>query len=177
MFNKPSIVSSYNHHRCIQCAALLPSPFCFIRLASRWRAPTEDFEFFEKRIRPVLVSHCYPCHSTSAEKIKGGLKLDSRTDLLKGGENGPVIVPGNAEASRLIEAVRYRNPDLKMPPPKKGKLSEEQIADLVIWINSGGHVRHSFSTCRGCEKALGFSACRKSGVSRSAGKEMGQNAG
>ena len=100
-------------------------------------AATEDLDFFEKKIRPILVSSCYPCHSSSAEKIRGGLKLDSRSDLLKGGENGPVIVPGNAEASRLIEAIRYRNPDFKMPPPKKGKLSDEQIADLVLWVNSG----------------------------------------
>jgi hypothetical protein len=97
----------------------------------------EDLEFFEKKIRPVLVARCYSCHSAEAKKVKGGLKLDSRHDLLKGGENGPVIVPGNAESSRLIEAVRYQNADLQMPPPKEGKLSEEQIADLVVWINLG----------------------------------------
>src|SRR4051812_46588168 len=79
--------------------------------------PADDLEFFEKKIRPVLVAHCYPCHSAEAKKLKGGLKLDSRRDILKGGENGPVIVPGNAEASPLIEAVRYKNPDLQMPPP------------------------------------------------------------
>ncbi|MGZ5518357.1 MAG: PSD1 and planctomycete cytochrome C domain-containing protein, partial [Limisphaerales bacterium] len=107
----------------------------FIRVAIATQ--TDDLEFFEKRVRPVLVAHCYPCHSADAKKVKGGLKLDSRRDLLKGGENGPVIVPGNAESSPLIEAVRYKNPDLKMPPPKQGKLSDEQIADLVAWVNSG----------------------------------------
>jgi hypothetical protein len=99
--------------------------------------PTDDLEFFEKKVRPVLVARCYSCHSAQAKKIKGGLKLDSRRDILKGGENGPVVVPGNAEASPLIDAVRYKNPDLQMPPPKEGKLSDEQIADLVTWVNAG----------------------------------------
>jgi hypothetical protein len=116
-------------------ALVILTLLCSVRFATASTA--EDIDFFEKKVRPVLVANCYPCHSSSAEKIKGALKLDSRADLLKGGENGPVIVPGNAEASRLIEAVRYRNPDFKMPPPKKGKLADEQIADLVAWINSG----------------------------------------
>src|SRR6266516_1875874 len=65
----------------------------------------EGIEFFEKRIRPVLTEKCYKCHSASAEKIKGGLLLDSREGMLKGGESGkPAIVTGEAERSRLIEA-------------------------------------------------------------------------
>src|SRR5206468_3953110 len=79
----------------------------------------EQIEFFESRIRPVLAERCYKCHSSQSEKIKGGLLLDTREGLLKGGDNGPAIVPGNAERSRLIEAVRQTNEDLKMPPRDK----------------------------------------------------------
>src|SRR5205807_1342090 len=73
-------------------------------------------DFFESRVRPVLVQHCFQCHSTTAEKIKGGLLLDTREGMLKGGDSGPAIVPGHPEKSRLIEAVRYANPDTQMPP-------------------------------------------------------------
>ncbi len=97
----------------------------------------EDLEFFEKKVRPVLAEHCYSCHSASAEKIRGGLKLDTRVDLLKGGDDGVVVVPGRAEMSRLIEAIRYQSSDLQMPPAKQGKLPDEQIADLVHWVNLG----------------------------------------
>jgi hypothetical protein len=93
--------------------------------------PSAD-EFFEARIRPVLVEHCYRCHSKGAEKLKGNLHLDTRAGLLQGGESGVVIVPGHPEKSRLIEAIHYENPNLQMPP--KGKLSDAQIADLETWV-------------------------------------------
>ena len=67
----------------------------------------------------MLADNCYKCHSTLAEKVKGGLLLDSREALLKGGDNGPVIVPGDPDASLLIKAVRYTDPDLQMPKDKK----------------------------------------------------------
>src|SRR6266536_3419920 len=93
-------------------------------------------EFFEKQVRPVLVERCYKCHSASAEKLKGELHLDSREGLLQGGESGkPAIAPGEPENSRLIEAIRYGNPDLQMPP--KNRLPEAQIADLVAWVKMG----------------------------------------
>lgn len=92
-------------------------------------------EFFEKRVRPVLVERCYSCHSTGAEKLKGGLWLDSREALLRGGEAGPAVDLDNPEQSRLLVAVRYENPDLQMPP--KGKLEERAIADLTTWIKQG----------------------------------------
>lgn len=99
-------------------------------------ARADNIEFFEKKIRPLLVEQCYKCHSTAAGKSKGELLLDSRDNLLKGGENGPSIVPGDPEKSRLIEAVRYSNPDLQMPP-KGQRLSAEQVADLVEWVKMG----------------------------------------
>src|SRR4051794_39032929 len=80
---------------------------------------SEQLEFFEKKIRPVLAQHCYECHSTKAKKVKGGLLLDSRTAMLEGGDLGPAIVPGDPDKSRLIEAIRYMNVDLKMPRNNK----------------------------------------------------------
>src|SRR5206468_1954117 len=92
-------------------------------------------EFFEKRIRPVLTEKCYKCHSTRAEKIKGGLLLDSRSGWVKGGDSGPVIVPGDPEKSRLIHAVRYTDSNLQMPP--KEILPSAQIVDLATWVRMG----------------------------------------
>jgi hypothetical protein len=92
-------------------------------------------EFFEKKVRPVLVEHCYKCHSADAKKLKGGLRLDSRDGLLRGGDTGPAIVPGNPEKSRLVEAINYKNVDLQMPP--KGKLPDAVIADLTDWVKRG----------------------------------------
>src|SRR3982750_2304320 len=68
--------------------------------------PAESVEFFEKRIRPVLSEQCYKCHSSTSEKLKGGLMLDSREALLKGGDTGPAITPGHPENSLLAEAIR-----------------------------------------------------------------------
>jgi len=93
-------------------------------------------EMFEKHIRPIFVENCYKCHSAEAEKVKGGLLLDTREGILKGGETGPAIVPGNPEKSLLIKAVRYTDENLQMPPKNK-KLSSEQIADLEAWVKMG----------------------------------------
>jgi hypothetical protein len=76
----------------------------------------DGFDFFESRIRPLLVERCYECHSANSEKIRGGLKLDSREAVLKGGDSGRAIVPGDVEKSLLIKAVRYSDKELKMPP-------------------------------------------------------------
>jgi mono/diheme cytochrome c family protein len=89
-------------------------------------------EFFEKEIRPILVGSCGQCHG--AEKQRGELRLDSRQALLKGGETGPAIVPGNPEKSLLVLAVRQTG-DVQMPP--KGKLKDEQIAALEHWVKMG----------------------------------------
>jgi len=90
-------------------------------------------EFFEKQIRPILVRHCYQCHSGDPKKAKGGFLLDSREGLRKGGKSGQVIDPGHPDHSLLIEAVRYES--LEMPP--KGKLAEELIDKLVRWVELG----------------------------------------
>src|SRR5438552_8065258 len=114
----------------------VPLSCALIWLASGSISFGEDLEFFEKKIRPVLVERCYKCHSREAEKLKGDFLLDSKEGILKGGESGkPALVPGNAEASRLIEAIRYTNEELQMPPPKIGRLTSEQVADFVAWVN------------------------------------------
>lgn len=94
---------------------------------------SSQLEFFEKRVRPLLVQHCYECHS--AKQIKGGLHLDSAQGWKNGGDSGVVIVPHEPNSSRLIEAVRYRNEDLQMPPT--GKLRPEDIQTFEQWIEQG----------------------------------------
>ncbi len=97
--------------------------------------PGGDVEFFEKQVRPLLADRCYKCHSERSEKLKGGLKVDSRAALLRGGETKPALVPGHPEKSLLIEAISYANPDLLMPP--KIRLSEDEIATLTLWVKHG----------------------------------------
>src|SRR5260370_26419673 len=92
-----------------------------------------QLDFFESRIRPILANNCYKCHSQQAEKVKGGLLLDTRDGLLKGGKTGPGIVPGDPDRSLLTEAVGYTNAALHMPPNGE-KLSAAQVTDLVAWV-------------------------------------------
>ncbi|MBL9187322.1 MAG: PSD1 domain-containing protein [Opitutaceae bacterium] len=100
--------------------------------------PPEHVEFFESKVRPILVEHCYKCHSTEAGKSKGDLLLDTRDALRKGGVTGAVIVPGDPAKSLLIEAVRYASDDLQMPPKEEGgKLAPEKIAALEQWVKLG----------------------------------------
>lgn len=91
-------------------------------------------EFFEKHVRPVLINRCYECHSAE-KKVKGGLALDSKAAVLKGGESGPLLVAGDPEKSRLIEAVRYKNQDLQMPP--KRPLPSAELKALEEWVRMG----------------------------------------
>jgi hypothetical protein len=96
----------------------------------------EDVRFFEDAIRPILENRCYECHSHGS-KIKGGLTLDSRQGLLKGGDSGPAIVPGKPDESRLLKAVRRADEKLQMPPKAEKRLTPEQIAALEKWIGMG----------------------------------------
>jgi cytochrome c553 len=95
----------------------------------------DGVEFFEKKIRPVLVDRCYSCHSAEAKKLKGNLYADTRDGLLKGGDLGPSVVPGDPDKSLLLKAIRYVDQDLKMPP--KGRLSDDVVADFTAWIKRG----------------------------------------
>ncbi len=94
----------------------------------------KGIEFFENKVRPLLVDRCFECHS-STKKIKGGLSLDSKEAILKGGDTGTSLVPGNPDASLLIKAVRYHDENLQMPPKKK--LEDAQIKDLEAWVKMG----------------------------------------
>ena len=93
----------------------------------------EQLEFFETEIRPLLAQHCYACHSSKIQTPFAGLRLDSRAALLKGGDSGPAIQPGQPEKSRLMNLVRGQ--PLLMPPT--GRLAEEKIAALGKWIEMG----------------------------------------
>jgi hypothetical protein len=96
----------------------------------------EGVEFFERKIRPALANHCYQCHSAQAKKLAGGLRLDTREGMLKGGASGePAIVPGEPEKSLLIKAIRYADPKLQMP--MGGRLPEAVIRDFEAWIEMG----------------------------------------
>ena len=92
--------------------------------------------FFESKIRPVLVQHCYQCHSTKAGKSEGGLRLDSRHGIRAGGDRGSAVVPGDLKKSTLLTAISHTDPELKMPP-KKERLPESVLNDFKTWINSG----------------------------------------
>jgi hypothetical protein len=96
---------------------------------------TEELAFFENAVRPLLVKHCYECHSEEADKRKGGLWLDRRSAWQEGGDAGPAIVPGDPDKSLLVHSIRYSDPDLQMPP--KSRMSSEEIAVLEKWVAMG----------------------------------------
>ena len=98
-------------------------------------AQSPEIEFFERKIRPVLAERCFACHSSKLENPMGGLTADSRDGLRRGGDSGPAVIPGRPEQSRLLTALGYRDPHLKMPPA--GKLPDPVIADFEKWIADG----------------------------------------
>ena len=95
----------------------------------------KDTNFFERRIRPILVRHCYECHSESSGEQQGGLLLDRKSGWIDGGDSGNAIVDGEPENSLLIRAVRYQDDELQMPPD--GKIAAEEIELLSKWISRG----------------------------------------
>src|SRR4051794_23689625 len=98
--------------------------------AGRPRSPTPaEAEFVERHVRPVLAENCVRCHGP--KKQMGGLRLDGAEGLRKGGDNGPVLEPGDPDASPLVRAVRHAGP-LKMPPKKR--LKEEDVRALAAWV-------------------------------------------
>ncbi|MEN9576645.1 MAG: hypothetical protein RL077_645 [Verrucomicrobiota bacterium] len=117
--------------RCILIFVLMAIPAAVLHAAEPSAA---GIAFFEKRIRPVLVERCYECHSVET-KQKGGLVLDTRAGVLKGGDTGPALVAGDAAKSLLITAVKWTDKDMQMPPKKQ--LGKEQIADLEAWVKMG----------------------------------------
>lgn len=114
---------------------ILTGVVCAIPAMAAAELTPEDLEFFESRIRPLLIENCYECHSVGAERVRGGFLLDSQPAMLRGGESGPSFITGAPEESRLINMVRH-HPDFESMPPKS-KLSDAQIADLITWIDRG----------------------------------------
>ncbi len=102
---------------------------------ARAELPREQVDFFEAKVRPQLIKQCYSCHSASANELEGGLRLDSRDLLRKGGDSGDLIVPGNPQRSLLMQALRYGEDSFQMPP--SGKLPANVIADFETWIKMG----------------------------------------
>jgi len=98
-------------------------------------AEPEGVRLFREKIEPVLKAECYRCHSDDADDVKGGLRLDSRDSVLRGGDSGPAIVAAKSSESLLIQALRHEN-GLEMPP-KKARLPESTIADFAKWIDMG----------------------------------------
>ncbi|MCZ6792295.1 MAG: DUF1549 domain-containing protein [Planctomycetota bacterium] len=123
-------------------------------------AGDERFEFFEKKVRPLLVRHCYKCHSANAKKVRGGLFLDSQEGWMNGGDSGPAVNPGKPGESLLIAAVKYEDSDLEMPP--RGKLSAEEVRVLVEWVKAGApDPRTGAASRRLPSKAIDFAEARK----------------
>ena len=120
------------HDAFLACAGLVLSLGLHASIAHA--AETRHAEYFEKQVRPLLVRHCYECHSENA-KVKGGFKLDSRAAWMTGGDSGPAINIEDPDGSLLVKAVRYDDPDLKMPP--KQRLPDEQVAVLEAWVRMG----------------------------------------
>ena len=94
----------------------------------------DDIQYFERKIRPILVQHCYSCHSNDAKVLRGGLRLDSAASVHKGGDSGPTLVAGQPDESLLIHSIQYDR-DIQMPP--KGRLPDAEIKELTKWVMRG----------------------------------------
>src|SRR3984885_7066101 len=112
------------------------------------RDGSEGVEFFESKVRPVLATHCLSCHGPKSQK--GGLRLDSREAMLRGGESGPVVVEGDPASSLIVDAVAYAA-EPKMPP--KGKLPADAIDDIKTWIKNGAAWPEASPTTQEQERA------------------------
>jgi hypothetical protein len=117
-----------------RCLFVSGSLLLLLTSAARAGDEAAQIEFFEKKVRPVLIKNCYTCHSANTN-AKGGLRVDDRGGLLRGGSSGPAVVPGNPEKSLLIQAVSHTGDVSSMPPRKH--LTTEELADLSRWIKEG----------------------------------------
>jgi len=122
-------------------------------------AGTSDIAYFEKHIRPLLVQHCYECHSADSDQLKGGLRLDYREGVLAGGDSGPAVIPGRVGKSLLIQAVRHSDTELKMPP--RTKLNPKQIEHLEKWVAMGAPDPRDSPEGSTEEKQLNLEAAKK----------------
>jgi cytochrome c553 len=138
----------------------LTTAFVFLLVvpAAGARAADDAETFFETKVRPVLAGRCVRCHG--GRKVSNGLRLDSREALLKGGDSGPAIVPGDPDRSLLIQAVRYTHADVKMPPDRR--LPDAAVADLAAWVKQGAPwPRTSTASALPVEQHWAFQPVRK----------------
>lgn len=118
-----------------------------------------DVAFFEKHVRPLLVSRCNECHATDSDSVGGNLLLDSRAGWIAGGDLGPAIIPGDPDASLLLHAVKHSGDELQMPPD--GRLSDREIQHLENWIRRGAvDPREGIATGRPSTEAIDWDAGR-----------------
>jgi len=129
------------------------------RVATATAADAQGVDFFESKVRPVLVERCYACHSADAKKVRGGLVLDSREGWSKGGDTGPAIVPGEPEKSLLVQAIQWTDETLKMPP--KGKLPSEEVATLIEWVKRGAPDPRTGSSAPKPQRVIDMAAARQ----------------
>ncbi|MDR3405752.1 MAG: PSD1 and planctomycete cytochrome C domain-containing protein [Chthoniobacter sp.] len=115
--------------------SLLPLAAIAADVPSTSNLTADQTDYFNRNVLPVLKQRCYECHSHDAKKIKGGLVVDSREGLLKGGDTGPAVVPHNLKDSLIIDSVRWNDPDFQMPP--KEKLPEAEIKMFEEWVQMG----------------------------------------
>jgi hypothetical protein len=115
--------------------------------------------FFETHIRPAFAEHCYECHSVEGGKRKGGLLLDSRDGWAVGGDSGAALVPGDPKASLLLDAIRYEDPDLEMPPKKR--LAAEVVKRFEEWIAMGAPDPREDSAVASSEESIDLEAGRQ----------------
>ena len=130
-----------------------------VAVAPAWGDEAAGIEFFEGKIRPVLVEHCYRCHATESEAIKGGLRLDDREAIRAGGDSGPAVVPGSVDESVLLEAIRYDGL-YEMPPA--GKLPDRVVADFEAWIAMGAPDPREAAGKPSLAEGIDFEAARQS---------------
>jgi hypothetical protein len=128
----PSLVVSSRLRRTCALLLLVASP-AIVRGEEPPAFSPEHLEFFEKSVRPLLVKRCFECHA--GQKQQGGVRVDSRKIVVEGGEYGPVVVPSQPDASRLIQVLKFDNNDVQMPP--SGKLLDEEIAMFRRWVELG----------------------------------------
>ena len=137
----PLVAFPPSHLGSLPCFDLLCLP-AFAESLLHWRLDlvpirsaigSEQEDFFERKIRPVLVEHCYECHAGDAELIQGGLRLDDPDSMLRGGDSGAAVMPGEPDKSLLLAAIRYDG--LEMPP--EGPLGDHVVQDFETWIKLG----------------------------------------
>jgi hypothetical protein len=119
----------------------------------------DELDFFERKIRPILVARCYECHSGDSKSPGGSLRLDSRDGMLTGGDSGPAVVPGEPEKSLLLQAISYQSELVQMPP--NGKLPEAEIRLLTEWLKRGAMAPDAAAPAASAKKTIDFEQGRK----------------